>query len=75
MRAWGANKVGAGEGVGRPAEALKVGAGETALQWADTLSAAQERFLVSTEAEEDEAQRIRAALKALATQARAARCE
>jgi len=68
-------KVGAGDGFGRPADAPKVGAGETALQWVDILSAAQERFLVPTEAEEDEAQRIRAAIKALATQARAARCE
>ncbi|MDP1956592.1 MAG: exodeoxyribonuclease V subunit gamma, partial [Rhodocyclaceae bacterium] len=68
-------KVGAGEGFGRPAEAPKVGAGGTALKWVDTLSEAQERFLAPTEAEEDEAQRIRAAIKALAAHARAACCE
>ena len=55
--------------------AKKVGAGGTALDWVDILSAAQERFIAPAEAEEDEAQRLRAARAALATQARAARCE
>jgi len=53
----------------------KVGAGGTALDWVGILNDAQERFLAPTESEEDEAQRIRAALAELATHARTARCE
>ncbi|MDI6745596.1 MAG: exodeoxyribonuclease V subunit gamma [Rhodocyclaceae bacterium] len=60
LRAWGANKV---------------GAGGTASNWMEILGEAQERFLASTEGEEDEAQRIRAALAELAAHARTARCE
>jgi exodeoxyribonuclease V gamma subunit len=55
--------------------AEKVGAGETAPQWSAILGAALERFLLPDEAEEQEMQRLRAALDALATLAREARCD
>lgn len=55
--------------------ANKVGAGETAPQWSAILGAALERFLLPEETEEQEMQRLRAALDALATLAQEARCD
>jgi exodeoxyribonuclease V gamma subunit len=58
--------------------AQKLGAGETvdlpAPDWTRMLGAALDRFIAPTEAEEGEAQRIRAALANIEAQARAARC-
>lgn len=54
--------------------AAKVGAGGTAMEWTETLRTALERFLAPTEAEEGEAQRVRAALDTVARHAHAAAC-
>ncbi|MEW6164565.1 MAG: exodeoxyribonuclease V subunit gamma [Pseudomonadota bacterium] len=55
--------------------AQKVSAGRTATEWEVVLAAAFERFVAPDEDEEEGAQRVRAALAALAGEARAAACE
>ncbi len=52
-----------------------VDARETADEWCDRLAAVFERFVAPDEAEENDAQRVRTTLRALAEEARAAACD